>query len=597
MAEDNLGEIMQNWDTMDIGELGTSLLARKANIERSAAKRAKRDEKKMMAIGVLMAGQSLWTNAANKRINEVKQGAVFDKAKSESQLPEIKVMGEIYGSLDNLENISNTNFVTPDGKIATQTIGGKEIPLWQIALDNNPEIFKSMTRTINPQVQEYLINHGGKNIIESSDYAEVQERILSPMIDNFLKNRNDFRTGAIDLLNLPESTADSTLFSQISGISLSELDEIKLRRVQSQVENLQKAGSPLRQVWSKLTGGDTAPNSINVWKTLQDQDTLPIEETLRDINLSFNINENIRNVLAMPISGAYEDKAKGDQNLRDRMSVSLENLDDLQRAGRIQTGIADRRSSLFFGERGRGPLGIFTPSHLRILTDELGESRNDSIKQDLITSAGTLYHRLIDKNDKTFNKAFFKGKYVEDESYIEMAALSYTLATSVKDVRTMTGQDQTGRPRERTGIWFGDVNNFSYNFDTVNLITKRMFKVEDGQFIAEQAFIDLKNPINKAEAYRNEFEHIINKTNLTQDQKNILTERLIFDTDAAKVYNVAFDFSPALKNEEIIDMFSQGMTVQDILDNYSTQFEQPSWYNFAEKRRIKEADIAAKSRS
>ena len=45
MAEDNLGEIMQNWDTMDIGELGTSLLARKANIERSAAKRAKRDER------------------------------------------------------------------------------------------------------------------------------------------------------------------------------------------------------------------------------------------------------------------------------------------------------------------------------------------------------------------------------------------------------------------------------------------------------------------------------------------------------------------------------------------------------------------------
>ena len=279
------------------------------------------------------------------------------------------------------------------------------------------------------------------------------------------------------------------------------------------------------------------------------------------------------------------------------MEISIGNLDSLQRAGRIKTGIGARRSSLFF-EEGRGPLGIFTPSHLRILTNELNEERNNSIKQDLITSASTLYHRLIDKNDKTFNKAFFNGKYVEDEAYIENAALSYTLATSVKDVRTYWSADgQTGRPREKTGIWFGDVNNFDYNFDTVNRITKRMFKVEDGQFIAEQAFIDLKNPIEKADAYRKEFEHILNKTNLTEDQKKILSERLIFDTDAAEVYNVAFDFSPAWTNAQLIDKFNEGITVQDILDNYSTQFEQPNWYHFAQKRRIRQADIAAKSRS
>ena len=308
MAEDNLGEIMQNWDTMDIGELGTSLLARKANIERSAAKRAKRDERKMMAVGVLMAGQSLWSNAANKRIAEVKEGAVFDKAKSQTQLPEIKLMGEIYGSLDNLENSygGGTGFVTPDGKIATQKVNGVEIPLWQIALDNNPQILKSMTRTINPQVQEYLINHGAKDIVDSSDYPEIQEMILTPMIDNFLRNRNDFRTGALDLLNLPESTADSTLFSQISGISLSELDEVKLRRVQKQVRELQEAGSPLRRtasyIFNRIKGGDNAPNSISVWKSISDQDVLPIEQTLNDINVSFNINENIRSVLALPVA-------------------------------------------------------------------------------------------------------------------------------------------------------------------------------------------------------------------------------------------------------------------------------------------------------
>tara|TARA_R100001530_G_C4319853_1_gene155427 strand:+ start:31 stop:1803 length:1773 start_codon:yes stop_codon:yes gene_type:complete len=586
MAEDNLGEIMKNWDTMDIGELGTSLLARKANIEKSAAKRAKRDEKKMMAVGVLMAGQSLWSNAANRRIAEAKDGALFNKAKSQTQLPELKLMGEIYGSLDTLENSygGGVSFVTPDGKIAQNDKG---IPLWQIALDNNPQILKSMTSSINPQVQEYLINHGAKDLVDSSDYPEIQEQILTPMVDNFLRNRDSFRTGALDLLNMPEDTADTTLFSQISGISLSELDEVKLRRVQKQVRELQEAGSPLRRlatgVFNRLTGGENAPNTISVWKSLKDQDVLPIEQTLKDINVSFNITENIRSVLALPVAGAYEDKAKGDQALRESMLAKLESLKDLQKRGSLKTGISHKRR----GAR------LLRRSHLYMLQDELNQKRNSSIKQDMLTASGTLYHRLIDKNDKTFNKAFFNGKYVEDEAYIENAALSYVIATSVKDVRTFS-EGGTGRPKERTGVVFGDVNNFDYNFDTVHRMTKRMFKVEDGQFIAEQAFIDLKNPIEKADAYHEEFKHIMNKTNLTEDQKNILTERLIFDTDAADVYNVAFDFSPAWTNAQIIDKFSAGMTVQDILDNYSTQFTQPNWYEVGLKSRIRQADEAAK---
>ena len=62
MAEDKLNDIMQSWDTMDIGELGSSLLQRKGDIAKASAKAAKKDERIAMAMGVLMAGQSLYKN-------------------------------------------------------------------------------------------------------------------------------------------------------------------------------------------------------------------------------------------------------------------------------------------------------------------------------------------------------------------------------------------------------------------------------------------------------------------------------------------------------------------------------------------------------
>ena len=107
MAEDNtnLEEIISNWDSMDIGELGTSLLARKATMEKAAAKRAKKQEKREMAMGVLMAGQALFANGANKRIAERTAAGQLDQQNSPEQITDLKITGNIYTILDEMEKI------------------------------------------------------------------------------------------------------------------------------------------------------------------------------------------------------------------------------------------------------------------------------------------------------------------------------------------------------------------------------------------------------------------------------------------------------------------------------------------------------------
>ena len=60
MAEDNLTEIMKDWDTTDIGELGSSLLARKTSMDKAAAKRAKRADRTAKIMAGVMGMQALY---------------------------------------------------------------------------------------------------------------------------------------------------------------------------------------------------------------------------------------------------------------------------------------------------------------------------------------------------------------------------------------------------------------------------------------------------------------------------------------------------------------------------------------------------------
>ena len=77
MAEDNMNELISNWSSMSMEDLGTSLLSRKSAIDKASRKKAKRDERIGMAMGVLMAGQSIFANAATKRLKEQeKAGAI-----------------------------------------------------------------------------------------------------------------------------------------------------------------------------------------------------------------------------------------------------------------------------------------------------------------------------------------------------------------------------------------------------------------------------------------------------------------------------------------------------------------------------------------
>ena len=618
MPEDNMNELISNWSSMSMEDLGTSLLARKSVIEKAAKKKAKRDEKIGMAMGVLMAGQTLFANSANKRIKEQEKSGAFSKARSLTQLPELNQAGSIYAIMEDLEDEMGFD---PNG-IPFKL---NEDNIVQI-LDENPEFQRRMTSVLHKPIYEYFVNNGGKIVADDENVFEpIKAEILGPISQNLLKTRDVFKTGAYDLFPELEGQDIKTLWERLSGMQLNELDEIKIRQLDDRMESMRQAGTSVFSLgqWKNLfhkiglakepskvvdpiTGKET--ELVNIWKHLKDQ-PLPIEQVLKELNLTQNITESIGNVYATTSARGFEAHAKRFVKENEIISGMLETdkLQNLQHSEQVETGIRGRRR------------GLLRKSPLRLLSQEINKTINSDIKNKLELKTAELYLRLKDPREREFNKAFFDGTEITDETKLLNAALSYTLGVTVKDMRTVSGAWIRGgkgkfgterpltRSRERGRDWrpFKDIRNFEYDFDTIERTVKRPFKVEDGQFKAEQYFYGLK-PISQLDAVKDEFDYIMSKTNLSDADKKILTERLVVDARAASSANLAYDFDPAATNEELIDSFNTGLPIEEvrnrrkygldmtsdlpgpatateILERYSDRFRDPTWQ---EKRRI-----------
>ena len=604
MAEDNMNELISNWSSMSMEDLGTSLLSRKSAIDKASRKKAKRDERIGMAMGVLMAGQSIFANAATKRLKEQERSGKWSKARSLTQLPELNQAGSIYAIMDDLEEHIGIN---PDGtpfKLNNNNI-------LQI-LDDNPDFEQRMTSVLHQPIYDYFINHGGKTVADDHNVFEpIKAEILGPVAQNLLTSRDSFKTGAYDIFPELEGQDIKTLWERLSGMELNELDEIKIRQLEDRMQDMRGAGTNVFSLgqWKNLfhkiglakeqakvidpeTGEET--ELVNIWKHLKDQ-PLPVEQALKELNLTQNITESIQTIYATTSSRGFEAHAKrfvSDAKTGEIISGMLETekLQNLQHSEQIETGIRGRR---------RG-LRLLRKSPLRMLAQEINNPLNSDIKNKLELKTAELYLRLKDPGEIAFNRAFFDGTEVTDETKLLNAALSYTLGVTVKDMRTFSGGFLGGkfgterpltRSRERGREWrpFKDIRNFEYDFDTIERTVKRPFKVEDGQFKAEQYFYGLK-PISQLDAVKDEFNFILSKTNLSDAQKQILTERLVVDTQAANSANLAYDFDPKMTNAKLIDSFNLGLSVEDILTKYETRFRQPEWYQVGEQRRIREAD-------
>jgi len=93
--------VLDNYSDMSIDELGSSLLQKKDEDARKAAKRSKKNERIQQALAVLMLGQGVMKKQYKKRAKELEDLHKFEILNNENESKQIGVTSSIVSTIGN----------------------------------------------------------------------------------------------------------------------------------------------------------------------------------------------------------------------------------------------------------------------------------------------------------------------------------------------------------------------------------------------------------------------------------------------------------------------------------------------------------------
>ena len=93
--------VLDNYSKMSIDELGSSLLQKKDEDARKAAKRSKKNERIQQALAVLMLGQGVMKKQYNKRAKELENMHKFEILNNENESKQIGMTSSIVSTIGN----------------------------------------------------------------------------------------------------------------------------------------------------------------------------------------------------------------------------------------------------------------------------------------------------------------------------------------------------------------------------------------------------------------------------------------------------------------------------------------------------------------
>lgn len=100
MADDNLKNLISNYSSMSIGDLGDALLSRQAGQRRKSRSRRRRAEKVNNILAVLLGGQAVFNKLANQRVKELESLNTVNKYRDAKLVKKMNMVGTALKSID-----------------------------------------------------------------------------------------------------------------------------------------------------------------------------------------------------------------------------------------------------------------------------------------------------------------------------------------------------------------------------------------------------------------------------------------------------------------------------------------------------------------
>ncbi len=372
-------DIMSNYQDMSVEELGTSLLKRQAQQRAEVAKTSKKNQRIQQALGVLLAGQSIFKNQFNKRVEELENEKTLDLLNIENDTKKINAITDVVSIIpenfevdkpleERVNSFINTSELYNQLKIKSQ----RYIDSYISPLIKENQYFKDTPEYDN------LIRHGNKalltSLLENNNYQ------------TFVKELSEMEGGI-----LPKDE----LFAKYLRINPSEMTQQRTREYQKLEKNLSKQAGfieGIKGVVQKISKDKANKGELNLYEKITSEDIKGSD--LKDILNKLDIG----GVLIPELDKALAAASTSSTKYRNEMTTPKgEKLFTALVNGDFPSLVNNIRRGRFTEDKLMNTTGLLNEVDIFKLKDVFDYiDDNDNVKKELLKDAGALSLRFQD---------------------------------------------------------------------------------------------------------------------------------------------------------------------------------------------------------
>lgn len=471
MADDIFG----NMSNMSIDELGSSLLQRKAEREKAAAKKAKKNERIQQGLALLLMGQGVMKTQLKKRIKEAEDFHKFDTLGAEDKARKLNVNATILNTIGNKW----------DGK------GGYEG-------FKNSEDYLGFSQAVRPFIDQKI------KAMTADEYDTIYgtstyENAINLATEGYAKNYLDIdkKSGKANYLayedGLRELLGDEAidldkqeLFQRAMGLDADTLTMYKRKNYQNILSQYKAQGNLMggfKRVLGLFNNDFKNKNGFDIF-TKFDESTLA-GPTIRDLNQAMNLKGMTNNI----VSKSLADASKSDTRWKERAAGKrFENY-------RKNVGEKYIPGMVNLIEEGRYPSELMTDTFIgKNNLTEFWEDISKDEREDVVLYTTAISLRL--KEDRRFLKAVYN-----DSEFKKEDGKSFNEFRAILD-------DETNRSMYAAmmviDMGFRDESWLPYKqetFDSFNTLPSIFNKYNMSTIVGDDINVDKRGSVSLPESY------------------------------------------------------------------------------------------------
>jgi hypothetical protein len=553
MADDIFG----NMSNMSIDELGSSLLQRKAEQEREAAKKAKKNERIQQGLALLLMGQGIMKTQYKKRMKELEDFHKFETLNNEHKVKQLNMNATILNTIGN----------TWDGK------GG---------LDGfkNSDDYIRFSKEVRPFVDQKIKAMTADEydtIYGTSTYENAMNLATESYANKYLEtdtksgkaNYLAYQDGLRELLGDEAIDLDKNeLFQRAMGLSVDELTGYQRKNYQNVLAQYKAQGNLMggfKRVLGLFNDDFKAKGGFDIFsKVTEDALAGP---TIRDLNQAMNLKGMTNNI----VSKALADASKSDTRWRERArGKRFENY-------RKNIGELYLPQMTNLIEEGRYPSELETDTFIgKGNWEEFMSDISAGDKENLILDTAALSLRL--KEDRRFLEAVYnetEGKKADGRSFNEFRAIlddeanrSMFAAMIVTDAGF---RDESWNPfnwKDETYNSFGTLTKIYNRYNVSTMIGDDIKVNERGSVSLPESYIEASKE-RKQDMLKSTVRDIL-KTSKTENERNVKLSGEL-DSEINKYFGMDSQaFIEMLAQEEMKGGETKISLEQEIQERYLT---------------------------